>query len=401
MSTGEHLKIGPKMRLLAWPALALVAILAFSGAVVRQKERARERSLFFLAANPEQGSLVFRAKGCIHCHSVNGDGGRIGPDLGRRNTAPPSLPKLITGMWNHAPRMWERMQKDGIDYPTLDYEEVAQVLAYIYMARHVDAPGDAVHGRVVFTSKGCAHCHSAATNVSVRVPDSGGTMGWSAALWNHAPAMLQAAERKHIAWPQFQTHELSDVYAFAGLPRASLPMGNPERGWRAFQQKSCSACHSIRSGYQLEGPNLGPEQQLPETFSDLSGVMLSHYPQMQKAMARQGMDSPALSAQEMTDIFAFLYSLRYVEPSGSPQVGASVFTWRGCSRCHGENAQGTARAPSLRGHTYNSITLGVVLWRHGQQMYAQTRKLGFGWPTLAEEDVGDLLAFLNLPADSR
>jgi hypothetical protein len=43
----------------------------------------------------------------------------------------------------------------------------------------------------------------------------------------------------------------------------------------------------------------------------------------------------------------------------------------------------------------------VALWRHGQQMHAQTRQLGLGWPTLAEDDVGDLLAFLNLPAERR
>jgi hypothetical protein len=134
---------------------------------------------------------------------------------------------------------------------------------------------------------------------------------------------------------------------------------------------------------------------------ELGGAMVSHSPQMEKAMARQGITHPKLSAQEMTDIFAFLYSLRYVEPTGSPHVGASVFQWRGCSRCHGGNAEGSARAPALRGRTYNSISLAVALWRHGQQMHAQTRQLGLGWPTLAEDDVGDLLAFLNLPAERR
>lgn len=390
------------VRVLVWIILAAAAILAFSGSIVRQKERARERSLLFLSASPEQGSLVFRAKGCIHCHSVNGDGGKIGPDLGRRNTAT-TLPKLITGMWNHAPTMWERMRTDGIDYPSLNYEEVAQVLAYIYMARHVDAPGDPDQGRAIFADKRCGRCHSTAATHEAKIRDIAlpgnpeGPIGWSAALWNRAPVMLQAAEHKKIAWPQFQGHDLRDVYAFAGQNSTAPPLGDPERGWRAFQQKSCAACHSIRGAYQLQGPNLGPEQPLPETFSELSGLMLTHFPQMQKAMAVQGIRSPELSRQEMTDIFAFLYSLRYVEPAGSPQVGASVFVWRGCSRCHGEHAQGTSHAPSLRGHSYNSITLAVVLWHHGQRMYAETRKVGLGWPTLQEEDVGDLLAFLNLP----
>jgi hypothetical protein len=125
--------------------------------------------------------------------------------------------------------------------------------------------------------------------------------------------------------------------------------------------------------------------------------MVSHSPLMEQAMARQGIARPQLSAQEMTDVFAFLYSLRYADPAGSPHVGASVFMWRGCSRCHGEKAEGTARAPALRGRTYNSISLAVALWRHGQRMYAQTGPVGIGWPTLVESDVGDLLAFLNSP----
>ncbi len=149
----------------------------------------------------------------------------------------------------------------------------------------------------------------------------------------------------------------------------------------------------------MEGPNLGPERPLPETFTELGGDMVSHSPLMEQAMARQGIARPQLSAQEMTDVFAFLYSLRYVDPAGSPHVGASVFKWRGCSRCHGEHAEGTARAPALRGRSYNSISLAVALWRHGQKMYAQTGPVGIGWPTLVESDVGDLLAFLNSPPE--
>lgn len=404
MISRENSKGSALFRLMLWAMLAAVAVFAFSGAILKQKQRARERSFLFLAASPEQGRVVFGAKGCIRCHSVNGDGGKVGPDLGRKNSAS-SLSKLITGMWNHAPTMWERMRSDGVAYPDLGYEDVAQLMAYLYMARHVDAPGDPANGRAVFASKRCNSCHSSTMANGASGPELAitvnldGTLGWSASLWNHAPKMLLASERQKIEWPQFHGAELRDLYAFTSPTATAVPLGDPERGWRLFQQKSCAGCHSIRGTYQLQGPNLGPEQPLPSTLSELSGVMLTHFPKMEKAMSLQGMNAPALSAQEMADIFAFLYSLRYVEPSGSPQVGASVFGWRGCSRCHGANAEGTSRAPSLRGRSYNSITLGVVLWHHGQQMYAETRKLKYAWPTLAEEDIGDLLAFLNLPAN--
>ncbi len=394
-----------QLSLIVWALLAAIAVVAFTAAMVTQGRRERERWSVFLAGSPLQGRIVFREKGCIHCHSVNGEGGKIGPDLGRKRTAQSSLPQLVTAMWNHAPQMWERMRTEGIGYPDLSYDDAAQLLAYLYMSRHVDDPGDPVRGHELFASKGCIRCHAVAGAGRKFGPDLAaasdltGPMEWTQALWNHAAGMRQAVEREGVAWPQFQGHELRDLYAYVRQNAASgsSPSGDPGRGWQVFQQKSCTACHSIRMTDQLEGPSLGPQQQLPETFTGLGGAMLSHSPQMEKAMSRQGITRPHLSAQEMTDIFAFLYSLRYIDPTGSPHVGASVFRWRGCSRCHGENAEGTARAPALGVRTYNSITLAVALWRHGQRMYAQTRPLGIGWPTLVESDVGDLLAFLNSP----
>lgn len=395
----EFLNRAP-IRLLVWGVLAALAVLAFNGAMVRQEQRARERSLLFLAASPEQGRLVFREKGCVRCHSVNGRGGNVGPELAGINKRGSNVSALITAMWDHAPRMFERMHADGVSYPSLNYDEVAQLLTYLYMSGHVDKTGDAEHGRAVFTAKGCERCHSNTGNVAgntAKLAGVNGIMDWSAAYWTHAPEMGRAAEESKIAWPQLENSELRDLYAFLHPTSSDVLLGDPERGWRAFQQKGCAGCHSIRAAYQLAGPNFGPEHQLPESFSEMTELMLSRSPQMQKSMARQGSQYPTLSAQEMSDIFAFLYSLRYVEPTGSPQVGASVFGWRGCSRCHGENAEGTSRAPSLHGRSYNSVALAAALWRHGQQMYAETRRRGLGWPTLTNEDVGDLLAFVNTP----
>lgn len=396
------------IRLLIWTLLAAIAVIAFAGAFNTQRRRARERSSFSLAGNPQEGSLVFRAKGCIRCHSVNGEGGKVGPDLGLMKSGQSTLPQLVTAMWNHAPQMWARMQADGIRYPALSYDEVADLLAYLYLSRHMDGPGDPARGSDLFSARGCMHCHAIRGLGGKIGPDLAtagdlsGPMDWTGALWNHASGMRRATEHERIAWPQFQDHELRDLYAYArqNAVTGSASLGDPERGWRIFQQKSCIGCHSIRTAYQLTGPSLGPQRELPQTFTQLAGMMISHFPQMDHAMEQQGIQRPELSSQEMTDIFAFLYSLRYVEPGGSPQVGASVFQWRGCSRCHGINAQGTRRAPALRVRTYNSVALAVALWRHGQRMYTETRQVGIGWPTLGEDDIGDLLAFLNLPAEA-
>ena len=109
-------------------------------------------------------------------------------------------------------------------------------------------------------------------------------------------------------------------------------------------------------------------------------------------------EMPRFDAHDVTDMAVFLYSLHYLEPSGSPLVGKSVFAWRGCSRCHGQEAQGTAAGPPLRGgrQAYTAVRLATDLWRHGGRMYHDGRQQGQPWPTLQDSDIGHLLTFLNL-----
>jgi mono/diheme cytochrome c family protein len=127
--------------------------------------------------------------------------------------------------------------------------------------------------------------------------------------------------------------------------------------------------------------------------------MLNHFPQMERAMNSRSAAMPVFEGGEMADLAAFLYSLHFLEPAGSPQVGASLFTWRGCAQCHGDQAQGSRNAPALRGKgsTYTAVRLAADLWRHGARMYSTAHAAGQPWPLLSEEDVGDLLAFLNTP----
>jgi mono/diheme cytochrome c family protein len=148
---------------------------------------------------------------------------------------------------------------------------------------------------------------------------------------------------------------------------------------------------------------LGADGKLPPTFSQFGEAMLNHFPNMQRAMREVGQKPPVFESQEFADLALFLYTLHYQEPSGSPNVGASVFAWRGCADCHGARADGTSRGPGLRGRgqPYTAVRLATSLWQHGASMYEENRKSGRGWPTLQETDVGDLLAFLNTPVESQ
>src|SRR5512144_1895378 len=68
--------------------------------------------------DPLAGSRVFDAKGCVKCHSLNGAGGKIGPDLAKISR-PHTFYDLAAAMWNPLPRMTDRLKQLGITRPQL------------------------------------------------------------------------------------------------------------------------------------------------------------------------------------------------------------------------------------------------------------------------------------------
>lgn len=394
-----------------WLTLAVSALAVLTTVVVTQDRQTLLRWSVFLLANPQQGSTIFREKGCVRCHSVNGVGGKVGPDLAGAGGHPSDLAFLVTAMWNHAPNMWERMQADRVSYPTLNYEETAQLVAYLYVASHMDGPGNAERGKILFSSKGCVRCHTT-TNKNGQQQSLWTVLGapktpmaWTEAMWQSAPAMEDAMRKAGLAWPMFDSSDFNDLFAFVrqssdhyAAETQQFP-GDPDRGWQVFQEKSCIMCHELRQVSSGSSSSLQSGKWLAPTFSQVGELMWNHAPEMKRAMRSRGIANPSLTDEEMADLIAFVYSLRYFDPPGSPVVGRSIFDWRGCSLCHGEDAQGSNIAPALRGRgrNYNSISLATALWSHGRKMYYLTKKSGLDWPTLQENDIGDLLEFLNSP----
>src|SRR5215475_14508709 len=78
-----------------------------------------------LTMDSDRGEMLFQSLACVKCHAVNGQGARVGPDLGRmvdRNFTPITL---CSTMWNHAPAMWAAMSQQGIQPGDMDEQAAA------------------------------------------------------------------------------------------------------------------------------------------------------------------------------------------------------------------------------------------------------------------------------------
>ncbi len=178
-------------------------------------------SVQVIPGTPDRGQKLFTDKQCVRCHSVNGVGGAVGPELGRAHHHV-SLTRVAALMWNHGPRMWSAMSERGVQVPRLSGQEMADIVAYLYTSHYFDGTADAGRGRQVVESKGCLTCHSVrgkggrisadfATSLVVRsAPDM------IAAMWNHSSLMEAQTEKQQIPWPVLTGQQLADVTAYLG-----------------------------------------------------------------------------------------------------------------------------------------------------------------------------------------
>jgi mono/diheme cytochrome c family protein len=398
-----------RTQIVFWIAAALIATAALVTVLVFENRPAVPRRSIYIVGVPERGAaLFFGSKQCSICHSVNGRGGHVAPDLSGNRPAAPAMGWLSSVLWNHAPGMWRQMRHGNQSYPHLDSQEMADVLAFLYEAGNVDPAGDPNNGQKVFNEKTCVRCHS--------VRGSGGKVGpelssavarssseWVRTMWNHAQSMIEPVTGATGRWPLFMGGEMNDLIAYltSGAPSersAQEVRGNAERGWRVFQAK-CIHCHSVRGQGGSVGPELGPEHDVPLSTARFASVLWNHAPAMFEQGREKGIASPVLQGDEMTDLLAFLASLRYFEPTGSPFVGERVFAERGCSGCHGPGAEGTPNGPRLRSGTeaFTTVSFTAALWRHGPRMIDRAEAMGVTWPALKPTDIGDLVSFLNTP----
>lgn len=353
--------------------------------------------------DPLAGSRVFGARGCVKCHAVNGIGGRVGPDLARL-ARPRSFFDLATAMWNHLPRMADRMQQLGLARPQLDVQDAADLIGFLYTLNYFDAPGQAAAGRRLFADKRCVVCH--------QVEGVGGVVGpnldflrpfrapiyVAAAMWNHGPQMTDAMAARGIKRPTFTGAELRDLIAFlvpgtGGPPEGPIYVlpGRADNGRRLFADKRCAECH----GPGRVGPELG-ERAKQRTTLDFAAAMWNKAPRMLAEMKTRGIVLPQLRPDEMADLIGYLHSVRYFAEPGDIQRGWAVATAKGCLTCHAVSGErGKPASDITRTRLATPAAVIAALWNHALVTAPAPGGGKLAWPEFRPEEMADLAALLT------
>ena len=266
------------------------------------------------------GKTLFSEKGCKKCHSLDGAGGDVGPDLTvwDRFASPVLWAQL---MWNHGSTMRDKMLAKKIPWPKFEGNEMRDLIAYIYRANwppkqdvSYSLPGNPAEGKKLFDEKKCVQCHS--------IFGTGGKIGPSLTdkrydrtvtqligiMWNHAPSMFEKMEQAGIQRPQFSGGEMSDIVSFLFFLGYFDRPGNADNGRRLFFVKKCALCHGLRGEGGKLGPNLTKYSNIKQPLQPvhIAQAMWNHAPLMAEIMKARNIAWPRLEENDVNDLMAFI-----------------------------------------------------------------------------------------------
>ncbi len=349
----------------------------------------------------------------MRCHAIWGNGGTLGPDFALVG-AGRSLQQLAGMFWNHTPRMIETVRQRGLRWSTFSEPELADIISYIYYVKLFDEPGNPDLGERWFWEKRCVQCHA--------VGGVGGAVGsaldsyarylapisLAQGMWNHGRGMQAQQSLRGVPMPTFMGREMADIQAY--IRRSSSLQGrdvrflqppNPNTGRRLFAAKGCARCHGSSGGGTAFGPDLRTATQRLRV-SEIAGELWNHSSQMAEAMRARGISFPRFQGNEMADVIAFLYYMRFYETGGDVRRGELLYAQKGCSSCHARDGEATMGPDLSQSQAIlTPLALATAMWNHAPGMYDLTQVQQAEWPLFEGNEMRDLSVYLRTLASKR
>jgi len=325
----------------------------------------------------KRGREAFLSQRCVACHSVNREGGTIGPDLAEMVERGFTPSEMAANLWNHAPAMWKALKQNRIAFPELSRQQAADLFVYFYSMRDFERPGDARRGERVFRSDNCEQCHGVRKDLEP-------VQSWQSLDHPVLLALRMVRHPGNEVLPRQTAQGLTDMLAYlrSGVGRsdsAAFVPGSPEEGRKLFATKRCVACH--QGGEALEG------RPTRYTLNDLAAALWNH---PRPALS----DTPPISTEEMHRLAGYLLSIQFLNEHGDAASGELLFRKRRCVTCH-ENPSGQIPSRSEMAGSMTSYDLMAALWKHGPAMGEAMRQKKIAWPRFTGAEMADLGAYLH------
>jgi cytochrome c551/c552 len=184
------------------------------------------------------------------------------------------------------------------------------------------------------------------------------------------------------------------VLAFGCLVALAQGSNTPKNPWKSrkvFQAKDCVKCHAVYGEGGKIGPDLG-QRKFYGSYLQLAGVLRNHFPRMYEAMQKERVPWFELSDQEMSDLIAYVFYIRYIGEPGNEYRGRKLIETKGCIKCHKFGGVGGDLGPDIcSSKEYMSpLQLAEGLWNHGPQLTQLFEEKKLKRPEFAGNEMIDL-----------
>lgn len=176
--------------------------------------------------------------------------------------------------------------------------------------------------------------------------------------------------------------------------------GDAKAGLQTFFEKGCSRCHAVLGEGGKSAPDLARAPAGHLSAGGLVAAVWNHAPAMWEKMDLEKVTPPTLTESEMSNLFAFLYSVRSLDEPGDPERGRQLLFEKRCLECHAVVGRGGKVGPDLRDWASyrNPVSWVQAMWNHAPAMQALMKERGLPWPEFRGNDVADLIAYIRTQA---
>lgn len=204
---------------LPWPKFENDDIVDLTNYLRILRKDAQPEEMYTNPGNPQKGKELIKSKGCLNCHTVQGQGSEIAIDLTEiefnRNVT-----EMAGLLWNHGERMLVSMKKKKIAWPKFKDEEMGDLISYLYYLDFMESGGNVGRGEELFDNKGCASCHNTKAKTETAGPAISefesltSPVKLTQIMWNHAPDMEIKMKKMELDWPELTKNDIEDIYNF-------------------------------------------------------------------------------------------------------------------------------------------------------------------------------------------